>query len=88
MSTTPHSELTPDLIDRVMSLTTADKDKLVDLLVTGGSGPPDDPDAGRDVWRAEFARRIEDIRAGRITPIDARQALADARQRLRHRYGL
>ena len=88
MSTTNDTDLTPELIDRVMRLSAANKDRLVGLLVAGEDGLADEPDAVREAWRAELARRVADVESGRVATVDADEVLAQARQRLRERYGV
>jgi hypothetical protein len=49
---------------------------------------PADADAAKTAWREEIARRVEDVKTGSVELVDAKQALAEARQRLRERYGV
>jgi hypothetical protein len=85
---TPESELTPDLIERVMKLSAESQDMLVALLLDEQAGPLPDPDEVGRAWRDVIARRVEDVKVGRVVLVDAKQALAEARQRLRERHGI
>jgi putative addiction module component (TIGR02574 family) len=80
---TPETELTPELIERVMKLSPENREKFALLLLDSLDGPPDDPEEVRKGWKDEIARRVEDVQAGRVGLVDADQALAEMRQRLR-----
>ena len=83
---TPETELTPELIDRVMKLSPESKDQLLDLLLGESEGPPDNPEVMKREWQEEIARRIEDIKTGRVQLLDADEALTRLEERLRQRY--
>jgi hypothetical protein len=87
MSTTavPETELTPDLIERVMGLSRDNLGRLIGLALDQLDGPPDDPEAVKTAWQAELARRWELIRTGAMPTYTAEEAVAYARQRLRER---
>jgi putative addiction module component (TIGR02574 family) len=50
-------------------------------------GPPDDTEVVRSEWQAELARRVEDIRSGRVQLVDGRIMLEEIRERLRKKRG-
>jgi hypothetical protein len=83
---TPETELTSDLIERVRKLSPAAREELIILLIDEQLGPADDPELARKEWREDIARRIEDIKAGRVQLLDADEALARLEERLRQRY--
>ena len=75
---TPETELTPDLIDRVMRLSPEDKDKLLDLLL---DGPSDDrPD---EEVAAEILRRSNEYHAGGVKPLTRAESDAAIRAEVR-----
>ncbi|HET6574820.1 MAG TPA: hypothetical protein VFG68_14540 [Fimbriiglobus sp.] len=77
--TTPETELTPDLIERVMKLSAENKDRLFGLLL-------DDPDEPPDVvtdWPAEIQRRLESIAVGGVRLMTREESDAAIRERLR-----
>lgn len=91
-------QLTPELLRQVATLSRNSKEHLLVLLEEELEGGPllddlpeqsaDDSEAVKRAWRAEIARRIEDIRAGRVELIDAKHSAAEMRNRLREKYGV
>jgi hypothetical protein len=47
----------------------------------------DDSDEVREAWRNELARRIEDMRTGRVEAIDAREFAKNLRMKAIRKYG-
>lgn len=62
--TTPETELTPDLIERVMKLSAESKDRLLGLLLDELDGPPDD--RTDEEIAAEIKRRSDEHHAGNV----------------------
>jgi putative addiction module component (TIGR02574 family) len=81
--TTTESELTPELLERVMKLSPDNKDKLIALLLDELDGPPDRQKGIPEAWKDEIARRIADIQAGRVQLVDADEVLC----KMREKYG-
>ena len=81
-TSTPESELTPELIERVLKLSRENLGRLVGLALDHLDRPPEDPEAVKQAWREEHARRWEAIRTG-ATTYTPEEALAYARERLR-----
>ena len=75
----PETELTPDLIERVMKLSAESKDSLIGILLDDPDGPPD---AVAD-WPAEIRRRLEAIAAGDVRLMTRQESDAAIRERLR-----
>lgn len=85
---TPEQERARAIIAQAMALPAELREDIAFELLNSVEPPPDDPEEVRKAWREEIARRVEDIEAGRVELVDAKQALAEARQRLRERYGV
>ena len=47
-----------------------------------------DPEVVRTAWRNELAKRIDDVRSGRVKAVDGHAPLLQTRQRLREQYGV
>jgi putative addiction module component (TIGR02574 family) len=86
--TPAETELTPDLIDRGLKLSPENRERFALLLLDSLDGPPDDPEEVSKGWKDEIARRVADVQIGRVGLVDADQALAEMRQRLREKYGV
>jgi putative addiction module component (TIGR02574 family) len=73
------------LLDAVLSLPEADRAEValaaIESLDVSLDATHDD--AVDEAWSAEIARRVDDLRSGRVKPIPMDQALADARAKLR-----
>ncbi len=82
-STTPQTELTPELIDRVLKLSPESLGRLVGLAIERLDGPADNSDAAKAAMRAELTRRWEEIRTGAAPTYTPAEAIAYARERLR-----
>jgi len=69
------TELTPELIERVMKLSQENREKLIGLL--GGEPPiPDLPPVGDwEYWKAEIKRRIDDVESGRVKTYSLEETL-------------
>jgi hypothetical protein len=80
---TPESELTPELIERVLKLSRENLGRLVGLALDCLDGASDDPETVKKVWRDEHTRRWEAIRSGAMPTYTPEEALAYARERLR-----
>jgi putative addiction module component (TIGR02574 family) len=76
-------ELTPELVQRLLKLSEDERVGLGNFLLDSVAYPGLDSDAAKEAWRQELARRIEDVRAGRVQLLDADEAL----RRLREKYG-
>jgi hypothetical protein len=86
-SETPESELTPELIERVMRLSPESLGRLVGLALERLDVPPDDPEEVKKAWKEEIARRIEAYRRGEVVALDAAGSGERIRARLRERFG-
>jgi hypothetical protein len=82
---TPDTDLTPELIDRVMKLSRDNMGRLIGLVLDELDGPADDPEAVKAATRAELTRRWEGIRSGAVPTYTPAEAIAYARERLRQR---
>jgi putative addiction module component (TIGR02574 family) len=83
-TTTPEAR---DILDRAMKLSNAERETIAIELLDSLDGPPDDPDEVKKSWREEIAKRIEDIKTGRVQTIDAHEALDRVEQKLREKSG-
>jgi hypothetical protein len=93
----PAGRLTPELIRQIAALSRDSKENLVVLLqeeLDGGpfigdlpEQPPDEPGRAKAEWADEIARRVEDMRAGRVEVIDAQGSAARLLQRVLRKYG-
>jgi putative addiction module component (TIGR02574 family) len=79
--TPPETELTPDLINRVMKLSPENKDKLLDLLVNELDGPADD--RTDEEVAAEIRRRSDEYHAGAVKPLTREESDASIRDEVR-----
>lgn len=86
-TTTPESELTPELIDRVMKLSPENLGRLVTIALEHLGPPPEDPAEVQTAWRDVIARRWKDIESGQVQLLDARESAARLRQHLREKFG-
>jgi hypothetical protein len=94
---TPTGQLTPELIKQIHALPRDTKEQLIIWLqeeLDGGpfvgdlpEPPADDPHAVKAAWKAEIARRIEDMRTGRVEAIDAQGSAARLVQKMLKKYG-
>ncbi len=74
-SETPETELTPELIARIMKLSQESRERLRRLL-----GEPPNTDADWDYWKAEIKRRIEDVESGKVKALSHEEAMAAIRK--------
>jgi putative addiction module component (TIGR02574 family) len=74
--------LTPELIATLQQLSADDKDRVVELLMDDEVDPKS-PVPSHSV--DEIARRIEDVDAGRVTPLSRDEAAEQVRQAMRGR---
>jgi putative addiction module component (TIGR02574 family) len=79
---TPETDLTPELIDRVMRLSPESKDKLLDLLL---DGPPDD--RTDEEIAAEIKRRSDEYHAGTAKLLTPEEVERNVREMLRREFG-
>lgn len=71
------------LLDAALSLSEDDRADLALRLVESLDGAQEHEDDVEAAWTDEIARRVEDLRSGRVKPIPMEQALAQARARIR-----
>ena len=93
----PTGRITSELAKQIHALSRESKEQLVILLqedLDGGpfigdlpEQPADDPAAVKSAWKEELARRIEDVRSGRVQAIDGYESLARIQKKLREKYG-
>jgi hypothetical protein len=90
-------QLTPELIKQIHALPREEKEQLIIWLqeeLDGGpyigdlpEKPADDPAAVQAAWKDEIARRIEDMRTGRVEAIDAQGSASRLLQKMLKKYG-
>jgi putative addiction module component (TIGR02574 family) len=78
----------PDLMKAAMELSPRVRARLASALLESLDQPPDDPKAVADAWRVEFARRIEEIKSGKVELVDGRATLKRLREELREKHGI
>ena len=83
--TAAETELTTELVDRVMKLSRESLGSLLGLALDHLDGPPDDPEAVKSAWRAELTRRWHAIQSGANPTYTPEEAISYARQRLHER---
>lgn len=79
MSTTPETpdtELTSELIDRVMKLSPRSRERLMELLGAADPIPVPPPVGDAAHWKAEIARRIEAVKNGTMKTYTLEEAMA------------
>ncbi|MBY0459675.1 MAG: hypothetical protein K2V38_20335 [Gemmataceae bacterium] len=83
---TDETELTPELVERVLKLSPASRDRLLGLL---DPPPPPTPDwaAAPDALRAELQRRIEAVENGTMKTYTIDETTAYLRQVAAERSG-
>lgn len=86
-SLSPEMQAARELIDRALKMSPLAREAIALELFDSLEGPPDDPVEVRKEWKDEIARRIDDLKSGRVVGIDADEALAAMRQRIREKYG-
>lgn len=96
-TTTPETgQLTADLCKQIVALSRDTKEQLIIWLqeeLDGGpfigdlpQQPANAPDEVKTAWKEEIARRIEDMRTGRVEAIDAQGSAARLLQKMRKKY--
>lgn len=96
-TTTPESgRLTADLCKQIAALSRSTKEQLLIWLqeeLDGGpfigdlpERPADATDDAKSAWKEEIARRIEDMRTGRVEAIDAQGSAARLLQKMLRKY--
>ena len=83
--TQPGTDLTPELIDRVMELSLEGKDKLFGLLAKELDSPPDD--RTDEEIAAEIKRRSDDVHAGNAQLLTPEEVEQNVREMLRRDFG-
>jgi len=93
----PAGRLTAELARQIHALSRDAKEELIIWLreeLDGGpfigdipERPADDPQAVKAAWKGEIARRIEDMRTGRVEAIDAQGFAARLVQKALKKYG-
>lgn len=76
-----------DLVEAALRLSREGRARFASVLLDSLDESEDDPEIVRDEWRATFARRIEEIRNGKVKLVDGRETLLRLRQELRDRPG-
>jgi Putative addiction module component len=77
---TPETELTPELIERVMKLSPENVSRLLCLLGVVAPIPALPPVGDWDYWKAEIKRRIEDVESGRVNALTREEAMEQIRK--------
>ena len=93
----PTGRMTPELIKQLHALSRETKEQLIIWLqeeLDGGpyvgdlpEKPADRPEEVKAAWRETIARRIEDMRTGRVEAIDAQGSAARLLQKMLKKYG-
>jgi putative addiction module component (TIGR02574 family) len=87
--TADRGEKIPDeLIDAALRLPEQARARFASALLRSLDKAGDDPEVVRKEWKDEIARRIDEVRSGKVKPVDGHEALLQARQRLREQYGV
>lgn len=87
-ATTPTPAMSADdLANAALSLPPDDRAMIAHVLLDSVIRPFDDPGGVRQAWGAELARRIEDIRSGKVQLVDGREALLRIRGALEAKRG-
>lgn len=81
MNPTSTDDLPADLVERVKRLSPQGKEQLFDLLEQDIDLPLDP--RTEEEWRAEIARRVADVQAGRSVLLTREQAEAEIREAMR-----
>ena len=87
-ATLSETELTPELIERVMKLSRENMGRLIGIAFNHLEGPPEDPEAVQLAWKNELTKRIHEIESGSVQLVDGRESLARMRHQLREKYGV
>ena len=87
MTTTPETELTPELLNRVMKLSPDNLGRLVTLALEHLGPTAENPAEVKKAWREEIARRWKEIESGKVEMLDARESAARLRQHIREKFG-
>lgn len=72
-----------ELRAEALKLPSEERELLADFLYASVDGEEADPG---ELWQAEIAHRIREIRSGTVRPIPAEQALAEIRAELAERH--
>lgn len=76
------TEKAQELLEQALKLATTERADLAARLLESLDADVDDPAVVEREWREEIARRVQDLREGRVTPIPADEVFARARQEL------
>ncbi|MCE9562436.1 MAG: hypothetical protein K8U57_10325 [Planctomycetes bacterium] len=91
-TTTPQpaeTELTPELIERVLKLSHKSLGRLVEIALDHlGPSPNENLEEVKTAWRDEIARRVTSIVDGTAVLVDGKESLARMRKRLAEKYGV
>ena len=82
MTTTETPEMAEQLIERALTLSSADRERIVLALLPSIDPPPGPPDSDWAYWKMEIARRIEAVRNGTAKTVTPEQMHAAVRTAL------
>lgn len=78
----------PELMKAAMELSRRARGQFAAALLESLDGPADDPEVVSEAWKAEFGRRIEEIRSGKVQLVDGRATLNRLREEIREKHGI
>jgi hypothetical protein len=76
-----------DLVEAALRLPRESRARFASMLLDSLDESGDDPDIVREEWQMTIARRVEEIRSGKVKLVDGRQTLMRLREELRERHG-
>ena len=90
MSTTidAGSEIPPALLAAAMGLPLGIREKFAKVLFASVDETLEGAGVVSEAWRDEFAKRIEELRSGKVQAVDGHATLLRLRQELRDRHGI
>ena len=77
-----------DLMKAALELPGPARAKFASALLESLDDPTDDSEVVRQAWKTEIARRIEEIRSGKVQLVDGTATLMRLRQELREKHGV
>jgi hypothetical protein len=77
-----------ELMEAALKLPEQARAEFASALLRSLDKTEDDPVVVRTEWKDELAKRIDEIRSGKVKPVDGHEALLRTRQRLREQYGV
>lgn len=69
-------EMAEELIERALTLSREDRERIIIALLPSIDSPPGRPDSDWEYWKAEIARRAEAVRNGTVKTHTLEEAMA------------